>query len=313
MEAAHEREVAIREVLEGLRSEPKTLPCKYFYDEAGSALFDRICELDDYYPTRTELGIMSSSVHEMADLLGPGVLMIEYGSGSSTKTELLLDALHQPAAYVPLDISTEHLAKSAARLASRFPGLEILPLSADYTSDFEIPEPTSPARRRVIYFPGSTIGNFDRPEAEEFLHHMAEVVGPGGGLLLGVDLAKDAEVLERAYNDSEGVTAAFNLNLLAHLNELIHSDFELGKFRHRAVYEAELGRIEMHLVSTEDQVVRFAGHEIRIEEGESICTEHSNKFRLDIFRDMAKNAGLEVQKVWTDDRDWFSVQYLAVT
>lgn len=307
------REEIVREVLDGLRSSPKTLPCKYFYDERGSELFDRICNLDDYYPTRTELGIMDDAVEEIADLLGPDVLLVEYGSGSSLKTEFLLEALHQPAAYMPIDISAEHLSKSAERLARRFPDLEVLPVSADYTSDFDLPTPSKPVRRRVVYFPGSTIGNFDRPEAEDFLRHMAAVAGPAGGVLIGVDLEKDRDILERAYNDSEGVTAEFNLNLLTHLNRLIGTDFDPEQFRHRAFYDADAGRIEMHLVSETDQAVQVGSTSIELAAGETICTEHSNKYRLDGFRELAEAAGLEVEKVWTDAKGWFSVQYLSVS
>ncbi|MCG8458817.1 MAG: L-histidine N(alpha)-methyltransferase [Holophagales bacterium] len=305
-----ERETMLEEVLEGLRSDPKTLPCKYFYDERGSQLFERICELDEYYPTRTELAIMERHGPEMARMLGHEVMLLEYGSGSSRKTEILLGELVDPVAYVPIDISREHLGLSARRLARRFPGLEILPVCADYTAAFTVPEPRLTPARRAVYFPGSTLGNFDRPEAEEFLRRIATTARRGGGLLIGIDLEKDASILEPAYDDASGVTADFNLNLLAHLNREIHCDFDLGKFRHRAVYERAEGRVEMHLVSTENQIVHVGDEAISLRAGESICTEHSNKYRLDDFRDMARTAGLRVERVWTDDSNWFSVQYL---
>ena len=307
-EVATAREVMVEEIRDGLSRSPKELPCKYFYDDEGSRLFEKICDLEAYYPTRTEISIMQQRGVEMAAAIGPGALVIEYGSGSSLKTELLLAALEEPAGCVLIDISREHLLASAKRLEEQFPGLEVLPVEADYTQDFELPERASSGR--LIYFPGSTIGNFDRAEAEEFLREMAEVAGPSGGLLIGVDLVKDLAVLELAYDDPEGVTAAFNLNLLAHLNREIGTDFDLERFRHVAFFNQQDSRIEMHLESVGEQTVHLGDQSFHLADGERICTEHSNKYRLDGFAEMAAAAGWRVERVWTDERDYFSVQYL---
>ncbi|HVF11165.1 MAG TPA: L-histidine N(alpha)-methyltransferase, partial [Abditibacteriaceae bacterium] len=236
------------EVLHGLQQPQKELPCKYFYDERGSHLFDQICRLEEYYPTRTELAIMQEHAGAMAQLLGRGCLLIEYGSGSSLKTRVLLDHLAAPAAYVPIDISRAHLMRSAGRLAAAYPGLKVLPVCADYTTDFTLPTCHRPIARKAVYFPGSTIGNFDPTQAQNFLCHIAEICGVGGGLLIGIDLKKDACILEPAYNDARGVTAAFNLNLLRRINRELGADFQLDRFQHYAFYNEELGRIEMHLV-----------------------------------------------------------------
>ncbi len=300
------------EVLDGLRSAPKTLPCKYLYDATGSHLFEAICTLDAYYPTRTELAIMDRHIDEMAGHLGKGCLLIEYGSGSGLKTQILLDALEAPAGYVPIEISREHLERSARHLARRFPDLEVLPVCADYTSEYQIPVPQQAVERRAVYFPGSTIGNFDRSESVAFLRKIARVCGSGGALLIGVDLQKPSEVLELAYNDPAGVTAAFNLNLLQRLNCDLDADFDLQRFRHRAIYDPDLGRIEMHLESLEAQTVAIGGEAVNFEAGETICTEHSNKYTLDSFRQLSDAAGFDVQQIWTDEQGWFSVQLLIV-
>ncbi len=298
------------EVLTGLQSFEKTLPCKYFYDRRGSQLFDRICDLPEYYPTRTEAGIMRDHVEEMAALFGPGCLLIEYGSGSSTKTRILLDHLPHLAGYVPMDISREHLHQTSAGLAATYPHLDILPLCADYTADFEIPAARRPACSRVVYFPGSTIGNFHRDQAETFLKQIAGVCESGGGLLIGVDLKKPASILEPAYDDAQGVTAAFNLNLLRRINDELDADFDLDQFAHRAFYNALAGRIEMHLMSLCPQTVHLAGAAIAFEEEETILTECSYKYSLSDFAALASAAGLAVRKVWTDPEQKFSVQYL---
>ncbi len=300
------------DVIEGLGRSPKELPCKYFYDETGSHLFEAICGLEEYYPTRTELAIMDRRIGEMADCLGPRCLLIEYGSGSGKKTEILLTALDAPVGYVPIEISRDHLMASASRLQERFPRLEVLPVCADYTSHYELPSPSAEVRRRAVYFPGSTIGNFDHDEAVEFLRHIAGACGRGGGLLIGVDLQKAPETLERAYDDVLGVTAAFNRNLLVRLNRELGADFDVAQFRHVAFYDAEEGRIEMHLESLRPQSVRLGAAEFSFAEGERICTEHSNKYTLDGFREMARQAGFTVERVWTDDEQLFSVQFLAV-
>ncbi len=245
----------LRDVLDGLRRRRKRLPCKYFYDAVGSRLFDRICELDEYYLTRCELDLLHRHAGEMAETAGPGAVLIEYGSGSGLKTRLLLDRLRDPAAYVPVDISGEHLESSAARLARRYPGLPVLPVVADFTRPFELPPLPATAGRRIVFFSGSTIGNFRPNEAVRLLRQMAQVCGPAGGLLVAADLKKDRAVLEAAYNDLAGVTAAFNLNLLTRINRELGGDFVPEAFRHHAFYNARRGRVEMHLVSREDQTV----------------------------------------------------------
>jgi dimethylhistidine N-methyltransferase len=301
-----------KDVLQGLRAPIKTLPCKYFYDEAGSELFERITELEEYYLTRTELAIMRQHAPEMAGLIGERCLLIEYGSGSSTKTRLLLDQLHHVAAYVPVDVSSEHLRHSAQALAREYAQLEVLPLCADFTRPLELPRPGGPAARRVVYFPGSTIGNFTQDESVVLLRQTAALCGPGGGLLLGADLRKDPRVLEAAYNDKQGVTAAFNLNLLARINRELEANFVLGQFAHRSFYNAGGGRIEMHLDSLQDQCVHVAGHEFFFARGESIHTENSYKYSLGQLRGIAQAAGFRVEHLWLDERKFFTVHYLGV-
>ena len=300
------------EVLTGLQSFEKTLPCKYFYDQRGSQLFDLICNLPEYYPTRTEAGIMRDHAEEMAGLFGCDCLLIEYGSGSSTKTRILLDQLPHLAGYVPMDISREHLHQTAAGLAAAYPHLDILPLCADYTTEFDLPDAHHPVRSRAVYFPGSTIGNFHRDQAETFLRQIGEVCGPGGGLLIGVDLKKSAQILEPAYDDAQGVTADFNRNLLRRINAELGADFDLDQFAHRAFYNALAGRIEMHLMSLKTQSVHLGGVTIAFEEEETILTECSYKYSLPDFAALAAAAGLTVHKVWTDPEQRFSVQYLTV-
>jgi dimethylhistidine N-methyltransferase len=300
------------DVLRGLGAPAKELPCKYFYDEAGSALFERITGLEEYYPTRTELAIMRRHVAEMAGLLGPRCLLVEYGSGSSTKTRLLLDRLLDPAGYLPIDVSGEYLLRSARSIADAYPGLEVLPLCADFTRPVVLPEPRLRPARRVVYFPGSTIGNFTPEESVALFRQTAALCGRGGGLLLGADLRKDRRVLEDAYNDRLGVTAAFNLNLLARINRELGADFAPDQFRHHALYNAAEGRIEMHLVSRRAQRVRVAGAEFTFAAGESVRTEYSYKYRLRDLHDLAAASGFEVERFWTDEREYFSVHYLTV-
>jgi dimethylhistidine N-methyltransferase len=297
------------QVLRGLSQSRKQLPCKFFYDRTGSQLFDRICELPEYYLTRTELGILQSHVREMADAAGERCLLVEYGSGSGLKTRLLLEHARDPAGYVPLDISREHLMDAAGRLSSLFPDLRILPVCADYTRPFELPR-CEGAVRTVVYFPGSTIGNFDPHEARAFLRAAADRCGPGGGLLIGVDLKKDPAVLHAAYNDAAGVTAAFNLNLLARINRELDGTFDLDRFVHYAFYNPRLGRIEMHLVSRADQTVSVANCHFVFREGETIFTESSYKYTPDEFHSLARGSGWAVERMWTDDQRAFSVHYL---
>jgi dimethylhistidine N-methyltransferase len=300
----------LEDVLRGLRATQKEVPCKYFYDERGSDLFEQICNLDEYYLTRAELEIMDRHAGEMAAALGPRCLVIEYGSGSGRKTRLLLEQMDSPAAYVPIDISGEALLRTAKELASGFPGLEVLPVCADYTQPFEMPRSGAPARRRVVYYPGSTIGNFSPRDARSFLRHAGEVAGENGGLLIGVDLRKDPSILEAAYDDSRGITAKFNMNLLARFNDELDADFALDSFSHRALYNEDLGRVEMHLVSEKAQDVRIAGERVSFRQGETIHTESCYKYDVGGFASLASSAGLQVVTVWTDRRRLFSVQYL---
>ncbi len=298
------------EAIEGLTQTPKTLPCKFFYDARGSELFDRICELEEYYPTRTEMGIMQRHAREMSDLLGAHCRLVEYGSGSSLKTRVLLDHARHLAAYVPMDISREHLGRTASGLERAYPQVPILPVCADYTQPFDLPAVR--AARTVVYFPGSTVGNFAPPQAREFLAQIAQVCGRGGGLLIGVDLKKSPALLEPAYNDRDGVTAAFNLNLLTRMNRELDADFDLTQWAHHAFYNTQLGRIEMHLVSLSPQTVTIGWERIAFRAGEHIHTESSYKYALDEFARLAESAGLTVQRVWTDKDQLFSVQYLTV-
>ncbi|MHC4767658.1 MAG: L-histidine N(alpha)-methyltransferase [Planctomycetota bacterium] len=304
-------EVSIRfldEAVAGLSSTPKRLPSKYFYDRRGSALFEQICELDEYYLTRTELAIMRRHIRDIAELLGPRVLLIEPGSGASIKVRLLLTHLPDVAGYVPVDISGEHLMRWAHLLGWELPALPILPVHADFLEPFELP-PMPSARRRVIYFPGSTIGNFAPDQATAWLARMAKVAGPGGGLLIGVDLKKDAAILEAAYNDRQGVTRAFNLNMLKRMRNELDADIRVDRFEHHAFYNEAEGRIEMHLVSTERQTVCLNHTKVQFEAGETIHTENSYKYGLEQFRELAADAGWRRVTYWTDENEYFGVQY----
>jgi len=300
----------LEDVQSGLSASQKRLPCKYFYDAEGSALFERICELDEYYLTRTELRIMHESADEMAALLGAQVLVVEPGSGASVKTRLLLEALEDPVGYVPVDISEAALAGAAPALADDFPELEVLPVVADFTGRFWVPSPRREPRRTLVYFPGSTIGNFEPGEAADFLARLRTVAGAGGAVLIGVDLHKDASVLEPAYDDAAGVTAAFNRNLLVRINRELGGDFKPERFAHVAAYDPVRRRIDMFLESTVEQGVRVGGERYRFAPGERIHTESSYKYTLPEFQRLARRAGLDVERVWTDPNRLFSVQYL---
>lgn len=300
------------EVIHGLRLRHKRLPSKYFYDARGSALFDEICELPEYYVTRTELGILERHVAEMAQWIGPRAMIVEPGSGSGNKTHLLLEALEDPVAYVPVEISREHLMHTAEALRDAWPGIEILPVCADFTANFGVPNASRQPERTVVYFPGSTIGNFDGMNAKALLDNMREVAEPDGGLLVGVDLRKDRATLEAAYNDAQGITAAFNLNLLERINAELGGDFDLDAFEHRAVWDDTEGRIEMRLVSKAVQRVSVGPQEFEFARGEYILTEYSYKYTLDGFARLAGEAGFSVRQVWTDPDGLFSLQYLEV-
>ncbi|WP_166830980.1 L-histidine N(alpha)-methyltransferase [Thalassoroseus pseudoceratinae] len=301
-------DVFLSDVLEGLTESPKTLPSKYFYDETGSKLFDQICELDEYYLTRTELGIMRRHCGEMANAIGAGSMLIEYGSGSSLKTRMLLDALQPNVHYVPVDISGDYLYAIADRLRDRYPAIEIDPVCTDFTQPFKLPENSD--AHHVVYFPGSTIGNFSPTEAVDLLSNIADQVGSGGGLLIGVDLWKSPELLHPAYSDSSGVTAEFNYNLLRRINSEFGADFEISQFQHEARVNAAEHRMESHLVSLSDQVVEIDGSSIEFAEGESIHTECSYKYTQSMFTEMAGDAGFDVDRVWRDEEKNFTVQYL---
>jgi dimethylhistidine N-methyltransferase len=310
--ASRTRRVFLHDVVTGLQALPKSLPCKYFYDERGSELFDRICQLDEYYLTRTELALMDQFAPEMGAQIGPGTMLVEYGSGSSVKTRYLLDGLIDPVAYVPVDISGEHLRKTARELARDYPRIEVLPICADFTQDFALPRSQRAATHAAVYFPGSTIGNFLPGQAAELLRRITLMCGTGGGLLIGVDLKKDVATLEAAYDDLRGVTAEFNLNLLHRINRELGADFDLDQFFHRARYNSELGRVEMYLVSRRSQQVNVGSETIDFEAGETICTEYSHKYTVDEFAAVAAAAGLSLRREWIDKNGQFAVLHLAV-
>ena len=298
-----------RELHAGLSRRPRSVSPKYFYDIEGSALFDRICDLPEYYPTRTELRILTERAGEIAAQIGPNAEIIEFGAGSLTKVRLLLDALETPRRYVPIDISGEHLEAAAVRLRADYPQLVVQPVAADYTMPLVLPAPAEGAGRRVGFFPGSTLGNFTPDEALAFLQLSARLLR-GGGLLLGVDLVKDPALLHAAYNDAQGVTAAFNLNLLRRANAELKTDFDLDGFAHASFYNAPLQRIEMHLQSRRAQTVTLDGESFDFTEGETIHTEYSHKFTVDGLRALAEKAGFTPATVWTDPDRLFSVHWL---
>ena len=297
------------EVINGLSKQQKSLPSKLFYDEKGSQLFDEICELEEYYPTRTEIKIMGDNIEEIASYIGDECLLVELGSGSSVKIRLLIDHLPTLAAYVPVDISSEHLLKSANNLKADHQQLVVHPLVADYTKDFSLPKINEPFKTIDAFYPGSTIGNFTHEEAKSFLNRIAKTCGKGSGLLIGVDLKKDINILNAAYNDNRNVTADFNLNILNHLNNLLGADFNLNKFKHHAFYNEDFGRIEMHLASNEKQDVQIEDYSFSFEENETILTEYSYKYSLEDFKQIASGI-YEVKKVWMDVKKLFSVQFL---
>jgi len=297
-------------VRRGLRAQPKRLPSWLFYDAHGSALFERICEQPEYYLTRCETALMQEHAGSIADTLGVDVRLVEYGSGSATKTRLLLEHMAAPVSYVPVEISPEPLQQSVRRLGEHFPQLPVQPLCADFTRSLRLPIPPRAPRRTVVYFPGSTIGNFDTREAIALLRKMRTEMGENGGILIGADLKKDTDVIEAAYNDAAGVTAEFTLNMLARLNRELGSDFDLASFRHRAHYNALAGRIETSLVSQREQKVRMGRGQITFGKDEAIRVEVSCKYSLEDFAALAGKAGLEVLRVWLDPECMFSVQYL---
>lgn len=298
----------LKEVIEGLQKSQKTLPSKYFYDKRGSELFEEICELDEYYLTRTELKIMDDHINEISTALGKDVQLIELGSGSSMKTRLLLDHQEKLHSYVPVDISEDFLKEESESLQKEYPDLKIVPVAADYTKPFHLPK--TPGRvRKTAYFPGSTIGNFTREMAADFIGLIAELVGEEGGLLIGFDLIKDHQTLVDAYDDSKGVTAAFNKNILVRLNRETDADFDLDQFEHRAVFNEGKSRIEMHLVSLREQSVRVGESIISFEKGETIHTENSHKYSIQSFRELTVPHFENVQ-TWMDEDELFAIQLL---
>jgi L-histidine N-alpha-methyltransferase len=306
-QSAHELE---RAALEGLRRSPKQLSPVWFYDEAGSSLFDSICELPEYYLTRTEMQIMVEHGDEMARLIGPHAALIEFGSGSSDKTHVLLDKLESLVCYVPIDISRDHLFETAGLLARDYPQLRIAPVCADFTQPFGLPAHIAAAQRRVVYFPGSTLGNFETDAARGLLTTMRTIIGQHGAVLIGVDLRKDPSILERAYNDSAGVTAEFNRNALRHINRELGADFDVDAFEHAALWIEDAGRIEMRLVSKRDQEIHLGAETVKIRSGEHLRTECCHKYTLEDLAQLACATDLQVARVWTDPECKFSVQLL---
>ena len=305
-----------QDVVRGLSRSPMTLPPKYFYDDHGARLFERITELDAYYPTRTEIAILRRFGPEISARIGPQVRLVEFGSGSGDKTWLILRSLDSPVAYVPVDISCAQLVAFARDVAGAFPDLEVDAVCADYTAEYALPNDGSAAQRSVAFFPGSTIGNFEVDEARAFLARVRRLVGEGGGLLLGVDLLKDPAVIEAAYNDPEGVTAEFNLNLLVRINRECGADFPVDAFRHHAFFDHAASRVEMRLVSEGDTEVQIPGdetsapHVIPFAAGDYITTEFSHKYDPETFAALAAPAGWTITECWTDDREWFAVLLL---
>ena len=296
------------DVLAGLSAMPKRVPAKYFYDGAGSQLFERITELPEYYPTRSEMRILRDQGAEIAKLIAPDAALVEFGSGSSKKARILLRAAPPLAAYVPVDICGEMVEQEAAELRPDFPQLKVLPVTADICFPFELPAEAKAAPARVGFFPGSTIGNFEPHEAAAFLRNAAKILGTGATLIIGADLIKDTEILNAAYNDKDGVTAKFNLNLLVRINRELRGNFKLDTFEHHAFYNRERNRIEMHLASLKRQKVKVAGECFDFRAGETIHTENSYKYSVESLGALARGVGWQPAGVWTDKRKYFSIQ-----
>lgn len=299
------------EAIAGLKQATPSLPCKYFYDARGAALFEQICELPEYYPTRTEIGILKANLAEIVALIGSKARIVEYGSGAGEKIRMLLNALDSPAAYTAIDISREQLLASAKQLQSDYPGIEVLPVCADYATTLNLPQPETVFSRSVVFFPGSTIGNFTPTAAVDFLkrfHRLCQQGPKSGQLLIGFDLKKDKHTLEAAYNDSAGITAEFNKNLLQRINEELAGQFELEHWQHQAHWNEQSGAIEMHLVSTSNQTARVNGDSFHFKTGETIHTENSFKYCADEMQRLAQQAGFSLIKGWADPKQHFQVQ-----
>ncbi len=298
--------------LKGLSASNKTLPPALFYDAIGAQLFEDICQLPVYYPTRTELGMLQKHATALAAQVGPHAALVEYGSGAGVKVRLLLDQLQSPVAYVPVDVSREQLLQVAAERAAQYPALRIVPVCADYTQPLDLPSVPG-AARRVAFFPGSTIGNFHPTEAAAFLRRVRHTVGNDGGLILGVDRRKDPDTLHAAYNDSAGVTAAFNLNALTHLNRDLDGSFDISAFKHKAFFNDEASRIEMHLESVKEQRVQLAGQTFHFEAGETILTECSYKYDEPRLTALVEGGGFTIDTLYTDNQHWFWIAWLRPT
>lgn len=298
------------DILAGLSRTPKRLPSKYFYDKRGSELFEEITRQPEYYLTRVELALLESSAAQIAEAVGPRAHVVEYGSGSGRKTRLLLDALDDPVAYTPIEISRSALLASVERLDREFDDIEVLPVLADFTQPVPLPEPQRKADHALVFFPGSTLGNFTDAEAVRLLQAMGTTMGERGGALVGIDLQKAPEIITAAYNDAAGVTAAFTHNLLARLNRDIGSDFDLDAFEHLAEYVADAGRIETFLVSRKAQTVTVEGRRFRFAAGERMQVEYSQKYTDDSLGQLVHEAGLRVVRGWNDPKDWFGLRLL---
>ncbi|MES1982382.1 MAG: L-histidine N(alpha)-methyltransferase [Pseudomonadota bacterium] len=300
------------DVCTGLRQRQRSIPPKYFYDGTGSALFEQICDTPEYYPTRTETAILQRYGDEMAGMIGQPCVLIEFGCGNAVKTPLLLRHLGAEAVYVPIDICRTQLEQSALRIAALHPEIDMVAMCADYMQLQALPARIKKYLRRVIFFPGSTIGNYTPEEAQHLLRHAAKLAGPGGGMLVGVDCKKDPAILNSAYNDAAQLTRAFNLNLLTRMKNELGAQVQPDSFTHYAFYNPTLGRVEMHLISQRKQVICIAGEFFPIDAGESIHTENSYKYRPDEFQQLARNAGWQPEAYWTDADNWFSVHYLSL-
>jgi dimethylhistidine N-methyltransferase len=302
-----------REVVSGLGATPKYIPSLYFYDDTGSELFEQITDLPEYYLTRTEVSIMAEHAAEMAEVMGPGVRLVELGSGAAIKVGHLLEHLPELAAYVPVEISADHMMEASGRIAAEFPDVEVLPVCADFSMPFELPETSRPVRSNVAYFPGSTIGNFPAQMAEDLLGLMSRQMGPGGGMLIGIDLVKPVDIIEPAYNDAQGITSAFTLNLLTRLNRELHMDFDLDAYSHRSEWVPERSRIETFIISARDQTVHLGDASFEFGAGERMLVEYSHKYTVDGFSALASANGFRVEKVWTDPEDLFAVVFMRVS
>lgn len=295
-------------ILQGLKVEQKFINPKYFYNHHGSKLFEQITELDEYYPTRTERKILQSRANDIAQLIEPNSLIVEPGAGSCKKIEYLLEALH-PSVYVPQDVSAEFLKQSAQRLSNEYSWLDVVPVASDFSDPIEIPERLQ-SLRKYAFYPGSTIGNFEPEDALNFLKQMRQLVGDNGGMIIGVDLHKDNEILHAAYNDKKGITAQFNLNTLSHINDILDADFNIKEFEHVALYNSKKQRIEMYLKSLKSSAYDVLGETVTFEKGELVHTEHSYKYTIEGIASLAQNSGFLLKHSWTDKKDLFSVNYL---